>query len=522
MTLKRLSLLLLGTALAACSADTSTEPAKPAPKIAEQPALDVQLASTGDYAADWSQLDAREFPAWWTDAKFGIFIHWGPYSVPAYTTPGEYSEWYWERIGTPNTDDTDPKTAKLRDDMVAFHREHYGDAPYFDFAEDFTADFFDAEQWADIFSDAGAKYVVMVSKHHDGFALWPSEEASRTWGRPWNSVEIGPKRDLVGELAEATRDEDLKFGLYYSIYEWFNPLYKKDDIEPFLRDHYVPQFKDMVNRYDPEVIFMDGEWDFDSDVWKSEELLSWVYNTSDVADSVVVNDRWGAESRHVHGGYYTTEYGAGLPNSDHPWEENRGLGFSFGFNRAENLEHYQTGQQLVLTLIDTVSRGGNLLLNVGPTADGRIPVIMQDRLAYMGDWLEVNGEAIYGTTTFGPGHQWSADGKPQIIDTSKNYRAKYDIIEQTLTPPAGAAVKEALFTRKGNTLYAITPTYPTGQLRLRDMNMPSGARVSMLGQGGTLDWRQVGGDVVIDVPDICVDTLPFAGAYTFKIDGALR
>ena len=141
---------------------------------------------------------------------------------------------------------------------------------------------------------------------------------------------------------------------------------------------------------------------------------------------VVVNDRWGRETRHKHGGYYTTEYGAGLPGASHAWEENRGLGHSYGFNRNEDLADYASGPRLLLTLIDTVSRGGNLLLNVGPTADGRIPMVMQDRLAFLGEWLKHNGEAIYGTRTFRDGAQWTA-GRRQEVDTSTNYRARYDV-----------------------------------------------------------------------------------------------
>ena len=202
-----------------------------------------------------------------------------------------------------------------------------------------------------------------------------------------------------------------------------------------------------------------------SEKWRAPELLAWLFNDSPVAKRVVVNDRWGRESRHKHGGYYTTEYGAGLPGASHAWEENRGLGHSYGFNRNEDLADYASGMQLLLTLIDTVSRGGNLLLNVGPTADGRIPVVMQDRLAFLGEWLKHNGEAIYGTRTFRDGAQWTA-GRRQEVDTSTNYRAKYDVESLTLHPAPGDARKEILFTRKGGVLYAILPLYPAGQTHI--------------------------------------------------------
>lgn len=316
-----------------------------------------------------------------------MFIHWGVYSVPAFAPKGEYAEWYWERIGKPGKPDPASKDAQIRRETRAFHERVYGrDFPYFDFAPQFRAEMFDAQQWARILKDSGAKYVVLVSKHHDGFALWPSREADSSWGRAWNSVAIGPKRDLVGELTHAVRGQGLEMGFYFSLYEWFNPLWLSGDVDAYVERHLFPQFKDLVTRYSPTIIFSDGEWDLPSEKWRAPQLLAWLFNDSPVAAKVVANDRWGGESRHRHGGYYTTEYGAGLPGATHAWEENRGLGHSYGFNRNESIEDYATGERLLLTLIDTVSRGGNLLLNIGPTADGRIPVVMQDRLAYLGRW----------------------------------------------------------------------------------------------------------------------------------------
>jgi alpha-L-fucosidase len=380
---------------------------------------------------------------------------------------------------------------------------------------------FDADQWADIFARSGAKYVVMVSKHHDGFALWPSREANASWGRPWNAVDAGPRRDLVGELSAAVRRRNLEMGFYFSLYEWFNPRWLVGDMDAYVKGHVFPQFKDLVTRYSPSVIFSDGEWELNSDQWHAPELLAWLFNDSPVAQHVVVNDRWGRETRHKHGGYYTTEYGAGLPGATHAWEENRGLGFSYGFNRNEDLADYASGERLLLTLIDTVSRGGNLLLNVGPTADGRIPVVMQDRLAFLGDWLKHNGEAIYGTRTFRDGAQWTA-GKRQEVDTSTNYRARYDVEALALHPAPGDARKEILFTRKGNVLYAILPIYPTGALALRDLRFGKGARISLLGSShNDIAWRQSSKDVVVTVPVIDDGELPFAGPRVLKIEGAI-
>ncbi len=477
-------------------------------------------AQTPKYSADWRSVDSRPTPSWWTDAKFGIFIHWGVYSVPAFAPKGEYAEWYWERLGAPGNPASEDDQA-IRRETRAFHERVYGkDFDYRDFAPQFRAELFDADAWAKMFQQSGAKYVVLVSKHHDGFALWPSREADASWGRAWNSVDVGPKRDLVGELTAAVRRQGLEMGFYYSLYEWFNPLWLAGDLDAFVERHLFPQFKDLVTRYSPTVIFSDGEWSHDSGRWRSAELLAWLFNESPVADKVVVNDRWGKESRHLHGGYYTTEYGAGLPGATHAWEENRGLGHSYGFNRNEDLADYATGQRLLLTLIDTVSRGGNLLLNVGPTADGRIPVVMQDRLAYLGRWLQHNGEAIYGTRTFREGAQWSA-GRRQEVDTSTNYRAKYDVEKLTLSPDAGDARKEILFTRKGRVLYAILPRYEPGALAIRDVRLEKGARVTLLGsRHSSLAWRRKGDDVVVTLPMLEDGELPFSGACTVRLEGA--
>jgi len=466
----------------------------------------------------WSSVDSRPTPAWWTDAKFGIFIHWGVYSVPAFAPKGEYAEWYWERLRAPGN----PASARdqaIRQETRAFHERVYGKTfEYPDFAPQFRAEMFDADRWADILQRSGARYVVLVSKHHDGFALWPSREADQSWGRPWNSVEVGPKRDLVGELSAAVRRRGLEMGFYYSLYEWFNPLWLAGDRNAYVERHLFPQFKDLVTRYQPSVIFADGEWSLPSEQWRAPQLLAWLFNESPVRDKVVVNDRWGQETRHVHGGYYTTEYGAGLPGADHAWEENRGMGFSYGYNRNEALEDYATGQRLLLTLLDTVSRGGNLLINIGPTADGRIPVIMQERLAYLGQWLAHNGEAVYGTRTFRDGAQWSA-GRRQALDTSTDFRAQYDVEKITLAPAPGDARKEILFTRKGTVLYAILPLRPPGVVTIRDLKPARGAHVSLLGSAHpALAWRQRGADVVVTLPALHDGELPFAGPLCLKIE----
>ncbi|MCF8714716.1 alpha-L-fucosidase [Joostella atrarenae] len=458
---------------------------------------------------DWKDIDKREFPQWWKDAKFGIFIHWGPYSVPAFSKVGEYSEWYWK--------DLKDSTTTSHKELKAFHDKNYGESfAYPDFVPKFKAELFDADQWASMLEGSGAKYVVLTSKHHDGYTLWPNKEANESWGRPWNSTNSGPMKDLVGELTEAVRKTDVKMGLYYSLYEWFNPLYNTD-IDLFAEKHLVPQFKDVVTKYKPAVIFADGEWEHPYNKWKSTEMLTWLFNESPVKDEVVINDRWGEDTRHKHGGYYTTEYGSGLPNSTHPWEENRGMAHSFGFSRTENLSNYNTSQEFVYMLIDIVSRGGNFLLDIGPTADGRIPVIMQERLKDIGDWMDVNGEAIYETTAYNKSCQWS---EGEIRDSKRGrYKVPYDIMKLTVNPEKGFAVKEVFFTQKGNVLYCISPKLPDGKLLIKDVKVKDNANITMLGIKEKLNWKKTKTGIEIDMPKFDYNNLPCKHAYSFKIEG---
>lgn len=476
-----------------------------------------QVSRTGLYQPNWDSLDARPVPDWYLDAKFGIFIHWGVYSVPAYSSPDEYAEWYWYSLrATPPTDDA--RAVKRHQDTVAFHNRVYGkDFSYYRFAPMFTAELFDPDEWARTFAQAGARYVALTSKHHDGFCLFPSEEANRDWGQPWNALDIGPRRDLLGELSASVRGAGLRMGFYYSLYEWFNPLWLADR-QLYVERHMIPQFKDVVTRYKPSIIFSDGEWDMPSSDWKSTELLAWLYNESPVKDDVVVNDRWGSETRHEHGGYFTTEYGAGLPDASHAWEENRGMGFSYGYNRNEPLSNYRTGKELIWMLADTVARGGNLLLNVGPTADGRIPTIMQDRLRDIGEWLKVNGEAIYGTRAWTRTAQWSDGTRPK--QGFGEYRVAYDILEIAgQTPRGGQAVKQVFFTKKPDALYAITPGWPGDTLVLKDVQPGTATVVTLLGVDGPLTWRRDGRDLVIETPQLSADQLPCQYAYAFKVTG---
>ena len=331
--------------------------------------------------ATWESLRSRPYPQWFRDAKLGVFIHWGVYSVPSYGGAESYGEWYLRglQVGAQN--------------RIDFMKKYWGeDFEYEDFAPLLKAELFDADEWAEIFEKAGAKYIILVSKHHDGYCLWPSEYAPS-----WNSVDVGPHRNIVGEVAEAVRKRDIRFGLYYSLPEWNNPLHRwyidpNDSIHTYIEQHMIPQFKEVIGTYQPEVLFSDGEWFHTAEDWHAQELIAWYYNL--VGPDAIVNDRWG------HGadiGFITPEYSSGSIKTDRPWSEVRGLGRSFGLNRNEKLDAYMTPEELIHFFVRAVANGGGITINVGPAADGKIPLLQQERLEQLGDWIRVNEEAIYAS-----------------------------------------------------------------------------------------------------------------------------
>lgn len=429
--------------------------------------LSLFLFAQKTYKADWASLDARPIPKWFTGAKFGIFIHWGLYSVPAWGPVGKewpvyskYAEWYWYRMQS--------DSSKVGDAFRQFHNKTFGSGfHYQDFANDFKAELFNPDQWAGLFAQSGAKYVVLTSKHHEGFTLWPSKDA---WN--WNAVDVGPHRDLAGDLTKAVKAAGLHMGFYYSLYEWYNPLYRAN-VNKYVDEHMIPQLKDLVTRYSPDVVWTDGEWDYPSEVWKSTDFLSWLYNESGVKETVVVNDRWGKETRSKHGGFYTTEYDL-VHNADskamkiaRPWEECRGIGGSFGYNRNESLGDYETSASLVKMLIEKVARGGNLLLDIGPNADGTIPVIMQQRLMDMGRWLKTAGEAIYDT------EEWS-------------------------DAPALSSETTQFYTRKGKDLYLLCTVFPSVPVAVEKLGKPEA--ISLLGSNAKIQSHFANGRLTIEPP----------------------
>lgn len=332
----------------------------------------------------WESINARPYPQWFSDAKLGIFIHWGVYSVPAYAGKEGYGEWYYRGLMVQDSN------------RAAFQKKVYGENfTYYDFDKLFKAEMFKPDEWADLFVNSGAKYVLLVTKHHDGYCLWDSKYAPK-----WNSVVGGPKRNIVAELTESVRKRNLQMGFYYSLAEWTNPLHiwtvdPPDSIANYVENYMIPQFKELISTYKPTVLFTDGEWDNTAEQWHAKELISWYYNT--VGKDAISNDRWGHGNQH---GFKTPEYSGGIIETNRPWAECRGLGRSFALNRNEPLSNYITSDQLIRHFVKLVAAGGGMTLNVGPSADGKIPLLQQERLMDLGKWLKINGEAIYGSRPY--------------------------------------------------------------------------------------------------------------------------
>ena len=459
----------------------------------------------------WQSLDKRPVPQWFKDAKFGIFIHWGVYSVPGWSSKGQYAEWYQEGL---NSGDTA---------RIQFQKKKFGNLSYYQLADQFKAELYKPDEWAQLIEKSGARYVVLTSKHHDGFANWPSKEASRDWGFPWNAAETGPHRDLLGDLFTAIRKTSVHPGLYYSLYEWYNPLWLKDRSR-YVSEHMWPQMKDIINSYQPEVLWTDGDWDASDSLWKSREFLSWLYNESPVKDKIVTYDRWGSGIRFHHGGVYTPEYQPNADFADHYWEESRGMGFSYGYNREEDAWDYNSAKALVFQLIDKVSRGGNFLLDIGPDEHGKIPPIMQERLLQIGEWMKINGEAIYGSTRWKQPSQWGAgrqDYKPANGGGDL-------LLKLTVDPEPGYAVKECFFTYNAdhNDLYAILPKWPSAvggsgasatTFTIHNLTLTPGTPIQLLETKDDLVWHQQGNDCVIDLPGFDPNKIKSQFAFVIKI-----
>lgn len=372
------------------------------------------------YYGKWESVKQHEVPEWYLDYKFGIFIHWGLYSVPAFAPRswelGEvqidedwfvnnpYAEWYYNSV----------KTGK--GPSYEYHKEKYGeDFDYENFVKMWKAENWKPEEWEELFSEAGAKYVVLTTKHHDGFCLFPSRYTE------FQCKKQGPNRDITGELTTAVRDKGMKMGLYYSgLIDWQfanDPIYCEED-EYFnacptaeYADYAYKQCCELIERYKPSILWNDIGWPKQGE-YNLPHLLAHYYNT---VEDGVVNDRFNG----LYSDFLTKEYKLGKSDRNEKWEMCRGMGLSFGYNENEGEEHLISVKDLVSLLVSTVSENGNLLLNIGPKADGTIPKEQIKRLKALGKWLEINGEAIYATKCSKKGLQVLEDGI-ELRYTEKN------------------------------------------------------------------------------------------------------
>ncbi|MBI4893726.1 MAG: alpha-L-fucosidase [Acidobacteria bacterium] len=459
-------------------------------------ALSLPLAAQALYRPTAASLRTHPLPKWFDEAKFGIFIHWGPYAVPA------FHEWYvaWMSpragygflLGAPPFT---PDPGNLSDTIIQrrytpgsvagrarkYHLENYGpNVAYDDFLPMFKAEKFDPAAWAKLFEDAGARYVVLTAKHGDEFAMWPTKLTPR------NAGDMGPKRDIVGDLAHTVRARNMKFGVYHNTtYTFYDKRYPGRDWVEYMN----ATIKELIDKYQPSVIWGDvtegpirdaqGKT-LPSDYWNSKEVIAYLYNHSKDPDGVVTNDRWGLEADGSHLGDFTTPERRNLNSiQSAKWELCDSLDpFSWGYSRILPEGGYMTANQLVDYLIDVVSKNGNLLINIGPRADGTIPEIMQNVLLETGAWLKTNGEAIYAS-------------RPFTTYKEGDFR----------------------FTRKGPAVYAIALEWPEDPtFTLTTLAGAKVQSVELLGQG-PVHFTQTAKGLTITVPN----KRPCKFAYTFKI-----
>jgi alpha-L-fucosidase len=442
--------------------------------------------SVAQFQPQWQSLEQHAVPQWFNDAKLGIFIHWGLYSVPAWAPPtGElgkidwntwfannpYAEWYLNSLritGSPT---------------YRHHIATYG--KNFDYYQ-FTAAFdqqtrnWQPEEWTALFKRTGARYVVLTTKHHDGFRLWPSAVVNpNARGR-----ELNAKRDIAGELSAAVRSAGIKMGLYYSGgLDWTftdQPIRTRPDLlarvpqSQEYASYADAHWRELIARYRPSVLWNDISY---PKLGQTAQIFAEYYNS--VPDGVI-NNRFSVP----FADFTTPEYAKYDKITEKKWESCRGLGFSFGYNQVEGPEQVIAPDKLIALLIDIVSKNGNLLLNVGPRADGSISAIQADRLHKLGDWLSINGEAIFGT------RPWS---------------------RPSASAPDGSDVR---FTRKQDCLYTLFLKCPSDkQLTIPGVRAAPNTAVEILGSRGSCSIRQNGSDLVIEPSN----ALPKSSAIVAKI-----
>ena len=342
-------------------------------------------------------------PIWFREAKLGILVHWGPYSVPAWAEPiGEfgnvvgdqwlahnaYAEWYFNTIrieGSP---------------ARSHHLAAYGGMDYRQFLDIWDASAFNAADLMALVRRVGARYFIPTTKHHDGITLWDAPGTGIS-----NTVQSGPRRDFVDEMKKAATAEGIKFGTYYSGgLDWAfspdRPIFGpgSENIRPISQqyaDYAFDQVADLISRYKPDILWGDIDWP-DAGKLEGAKSLSALFDLFySASPDGVVNDRWGI----THWDFRTSEYKLGREDeAAEAWENTRGIGYSFGYNRLETAQHTLRGPDLVRHFVDVVSRGGNLLLNVGLMADGAVPPLQANALNYLADFNTLHGDALFAST----------------------------------------------------------------------------------------------------------------------------
>ena len=483
-----------------------------ADEIAKRLAAIDAVAQRGPFQPNWESLGHFQTPPWYQDAKFGIFIHWGAYSVPGFG-----SEWYPRKMYQPGTPE------------FQHHVATYGPQSKFgykDFIPQFKAEKFDAGEWAKLFKDAGAKYVVPVAEHHDGFPMYDSELTD------WCAAKQGPKRDVIGELAAAFRQEGIVVGAssHRAEHWWFfdNGMYFDSDVadpanaalygpasnqrcaenqsEPpdqaFL-DDWLLRSCEIVDKYQPQVVYFD--WWICQPVFQPylQRFAAYYYNRGAEWDKpVAINFKeWEGRSFPDGTGVFDIERGQSADIRPDFWQTCTSVSkTSWGY--VTNQDYKDVGE-IVDDLIDVVSKNGTMLLNIGPQPDGAIPAKEQEMLRAIGRWLAVNGEAIYGT------RPWKkfGEGPTQIVAGSFA-----DVKRQPFTG------EDFRFTTKGDTLYAIALAWPeNGKLVVNSLpdDAHQIASVELLGFDGQLPWKQTDEGLVVELPA----EPPCDYAVTLKISG---
>jgi alpha-L-fucosidase len=479
-------------------------------------------ARSGPFKADWDSLSAYRIPVWFRDAKFGIFIHWGVYSVPAFG-----SEWY-------------PRNMYQEGSAAYKHQvETYGPESKFgykDFIPMFRAEHFDAGAWVDLFAQAGARYIVPVAEHCDGFPMYDSGLTD------WDAAKMGPKRDVVGELEAATRKRGLHFGVssHRAEHWWWYHSGMKFDSD--VRD---PRYAGIYGPAEPMALPGDDD-SKEPDPEHLERWLppdkafldDWLARSTELADKYhpdfMYFDWWIGQPafrpylKRFAAYYYNAaaqrKQGVVLTYKEHAFPENAAV---LDIERAKldalrllpwqtdtsvsihswgyvNNDEYRDAKSLIDELADVVSKNGNLLLNVGPKSDGTIPGQVRAVLLQMGAWLSTNGEAIYGS------RPWLVYGEGPTKVTSSAMNSD----KQEFTPA------DIRFTTHNGALYAIALGWPAGgELRVHTLwkGNPylSGpvCSVQLLGSAGNLAWRQQGDGLYIELPQ----SPPDEPAFTFRI-----